>query len=365
MSVLHGYDVSHWQGSGIPGGSYTFLGIKVTEGTGYTDPTYSSHRSKARAKGVVPIFYHFARPEQGSAAAQAKRLVSHAGARRGELLCLDLEASKLSQAKTNAWAKAFGSALRKYAPGIKTVLYAGAGYAANNTGRGLHAYYDFWWFPRYASMSSTTHWPSSCNPRVSGNTTGWARPHIWQFTPAFSGRYDANVSLLTKAQLTGASAPAPKPPATTKPATTAPGGNDLFQHYASLSVSKPLTLKPTVWNGIAWQNVYAGPTKPGNAGIVYGPCYYDIKIRYRITGLPKGAQYGVRLIEALPDGKGGWKYGDVVAEAQHLATGGDELQMLCSGPDSMGKGSRVWLHIGVGNVATAKLVSAQAKAVYS
>lgn len=360
MSVLHGYDVSHYQGSGIPSGSYTFLGIKATEGSGYTDPTVASHRSKARAKGVVPIFYHFARPEQSSAASQAKRLVNAAGAKKGELLCLDLEASKLSQAKTNAWAKAFGSALRKYAPGIKTVLYAGAGYAANNTGRGLHAYYDYWWYPRYASMSATTRWPSACNPRVSGNTTGWARPHIWQFTPAFSGRFDANVSLLTKAQLTGASAPAPT---TTKPATP-PGGNDLYQHYASLSVSKPLVLKPNVWSGIGWQNVASGPTKPGNAGIVYGPCHYDIKVRYLLRGLPKGAQYGVRLVEAMPDGKGGWKYGDTVALAQHLATGGDELQMIVSGPDTMGKGSRVWLHFAVGNVSGVKLISAQAKAVY-
>lgn len=356
--MLHGFDVSHWQGSGIPSGSYTFLGIKVTEGSGYTDPTAASHRAKARAKGVVPIFYHFARPEQSSAVSQAKRLIAAAGARKGELLCLDLEASKLSQSGTNKWAKAFGDALRKYAPGIKTVVYVG-GYAHNGSGKGLSSHYDFWWYPRYPSSAHTTTWRSTFNPRLDKNTTGWSKPHIWQFTAWWAGKYDANISWLTRAQMTAGSAA--KPPTTSDNPTS--GDDDLLKNYRSAGVTKPLALPANKWSNIPWDSVYAGGIVKGKPGILHGPAKYDCKIRYRLGGLPKGAEYKVRLVEYVPDGKG-WKYADNAAQQDETMSAGDDYKTIVSGPDSMSKPAHLWFQVNPGNVNGAKLEEAYVKVFY-
>lgn len=207
--MLHGFDVSAFQDSVVPACDFVF--VKATEGSGYTSSRFDSQWASAGHRAKVRGAYHFARPEQSSALHQADRLIALARPVPGELLCLDLEASGLGQAATNAWAKAFGDRLRDRAPGVRTVLYMGSGYASSGTGRGLASHFDFWWYPQYPSTSRTSRWPSAFTPWLpSGLTCGWHAPHIWQYSDNHDG-YDASVSWLTLDQLAGHQAPAPTP----------------------------------------------------------------------------------------------------------------------------------------------------------
>lgn len=207
--MLHGFDVSAFQGNTVP--SCDFVFVKATEGSGYTSSRFGAQWASAATHAKVRGAYHFARPEESSGASQADRLLAVAHVVPGEMLCLDLEASRLDQAATNAWAKAFGDRLRERAPGVTTVLYMGSGYATNGTGRGLAGHFDLWWYPQYKSTSRTSTWRPTFDPWLpSGLTCGWVRPQIWQWTDNFNG-LDASVSPLTLDQLVnGGHAPTPK-----------------------------------------------------------------------------------------------------------------------------------------------------------
>jgi GH25 family lysozyme M1 (1,4-beta-N-acetylmuramidase) len=71
-----GIDVSSYQGSGVnwtsvKNSGITFAWTKATEGTSYTDPTYSGNVAHAKAAGVYIGGYHFAQPASGSPTAEA------------------------------------------------------------------------------------------------------------------------------------------------------------------------------------------------------------------------------------------------------------------------------------------------------
>jgi hypothetical protein len=172
----------------------------------YTDASFPSNWAGLKAAGLGRVAYHYGSPSlpvATSAAAEADRFVDIVKPQPGDVLCLDLEASRLSESQTNAWAKAFGLRLRERAPGVATWLYCG-GYSRNNSGAGLSAFFDFWWYPRYATTSPVTSWPSSATPTLSGNTTGWPAPHVWQWAESLhtsEGLVDASVSALPATQL--------------------------------------------------------------------------------------------------------------------------------------------------------------------
>ena len=202
MTLLRGHDISAYQGSTAP--SVDFVIVKATEGESYTSSRfaaqYASAKNKARHRGA----YHFARPEESSAASQAARFLAVVKPVPGESVWLDLEVSDLNQAQTNAWARSWGEYIRAHAPGVTSGVYLGAGYVSNNTGRDLSRYFDLWWYPQYPT-AFLTKWPTSVSPWLPGtNNTGWSKPHIWQFSDRLEG-LDANVTALTAAELGGTS----------------------------------------------------------------------------------------------------------------------------------------------------------------
>lgn len=198
--MIRGFDVSAYDSATVPSADFVF--VKATEGATYTSGRFAAQWASAKARARVRGAYHFARPERSGAASQADRFLAVVRPVVGEVLCLDLEASGLSQAATNAWAKAFGDRLRARAPGVATAVYLGSAYASSGTGRGLSAHFDLWWYPQYPSTAPTTTWPASFSPWLpSGITTGWRRPHIWQWTDEYAGSHDADVSTLTVTQL--------------------------------------------------------------------------------------------------------------------------------------------------------------------
>jgi hypothetical protein len=234
--VLHIIDVSAYQGTTVPAVDAVF--VKATEGKGYVSAKFKAQYASAKSKAKHRGAYHFARPEESSYKDQVKRFLDVVQPVVGESVWLDLEASKLSQATTNAWARGWGDYMRDQAPGITSGSYLGRGYVVNNTGRDLSKHFDRWWFPQYPSAyqvmglvagdqaaeeeerrrvanrsslipgrtpvaAMTTKWPPSLTPWLPAtNTTGWKLPDIWQFTDNWQG-LDASVSGLTLAQLAG------------------------------------------------------------------------------------------------------------------------------------------------------------------
>jgi hypothetical protein len=236
--MLHGFDVSGYNPTTVRKCNFVF--VKASEGKAYRSGSFSGQWASAHVNADWRGGYHFARPEESSYKDQADRFMDIVQPQPGEGLCLDLEASKLTQSATNTWARSFGDRLRDKAPGVTTVAYFGSGYAGNGTGRNLKDHFDYWWYAQYPSAyqiapasgpqipyddeaqraanrseavrgrlliaAMTTSWPSAVSPWLpSGLTCGWTKPDIWQFTDNWNG-LDASISTLTLAQLAGAGA---------------------------------------------------------------------------------------------------------------------------------------------------------------
>lgn len=207
--MINGFDISAYQTTTAPTAHFVF--VKATEGKDYTSSKFNAQWASAKSRAKHRGAYHFARPEESSAESQAKRFLDMVKPVVGESVWLDLEASKLNQSQTNAWAKAFGDYVRAHAPGVTSGVYMGSGYATNGTGRDLNQHFDLWWYPQYPSTAETSTWRTSFTPWLPGGLTcGWKAPHIWQWTDNFNG-LDANISLLTLDKLSGVSQPTPAP----------------------------------------------------------------------------------------------------------------------------------------------------------
>ena len=179
--------------------------FKCTEGTSFVDPMFADFVAQAQRLGVPHMAYMYGHPES-SAAHQVDLFLSHAKPVAGMALANDLERGTTQKA-TNAWARSVGTLLRDEAPQCKTALYMGHGYASSATGAGMSHFYDWWWYPRYPSSKFTTTWPTKFAPELSGNTTGWAKPLLWQWTQTFASKYDANISTATLDELLGGDVP--------------------------------------------------------------------------------------------------------------------------------------------------------------
>jgi hypothetical protein len=235
MSLLHGFDVSGFNPTAMRRCNFAF--VKASEGKAYRSGSFTGQWASAHANAGWRGGYHFARPEESSYKDQADRFMDIVQPQPGEGLCLDLEASKLTQSETNVWARNFGDRLWDKAPGVTTVAYFGSGYSSNGTGRGLNQHFNLWWYPQYPGAyqmaggdredlraanrshatpdrtpfaAMTSQWPPAMTPWLpSGLTCGWSKPDIWQFTDNFNG-LDASITPLTLAELVGGG-PTPAP----------------------------------------------------------------------------------------------------------------------------------------------------------
>lgn len=90
--MLFGADISHYQGDAVGMADmvdegFSFVIIKATEGSGYTDPKFAENHRDAVAAGLVTAAYHYQRP--GSISAQVDRI--KAVVPRDCPVCLDVE----------------------------------------------------------------------------------------------------------------------------------------------------------------------------------------------------------------------------------------------------------------------------------
>jgi lysozyme len=209
--MLHGFDVSHWQGSvdwadlkrryGI-----AFGACKATEGVTIIDNQFKANWSKLAGIDVVRMPYCFGHPNRDPKTTVEFFLNTVGSLTATDLLVLDLETSDgLSQATVNAWAKAWAAHVRKLAPEHTPVLYADSAYMENKTGQGLNGPYGAWWYPRYPkAYVDTTSWPSSLTATLPSPNAWGGPPNFWQFTASFitpDHVLDANVFNGTLAQL--------------------------------------------------------------------------------------------------------------------------------------------------------------------
>jgi lysozyme len=82
---LLGIDVSHYQGSinwtSVYGDGVRWAYAKAVEGTGYTDPNFSTYAGNAKAAGLQFGAYDFVHPESGCPSAEVNHFWSVAGGR--------------------------------------------------------------------------------------------------------------------------------------------------------------------------------------------------------------------------------------------------------------------------------------------
>lgn len=104
---------------------------KVSEGTRFADSLWRARAEHARAAGVRVGGYHFARPANGSAAAEAEYFARLLGPvqRRDLRPFLDLEAndSKLTPTELHAWARTFLEELHGRC-GVRGLTYSSPGF---------------------------------------------------------------------------------------------------------------------------------------------------------------------------------------------------------------------------------------------
>lgn len=191
---IHGIDVSAWQGHVDWGAVRTsgrlFAFAKATEGQTFVDSTFARNRQAMAAAGLVLRgFYHFARPDRNSAAAEADHFLRTVGPLGpGEVAVLDLEVAP--------------------GPGVGDWAAEWLGRVAQATGRTpiLYSYQSYLYSIPTARLTQYPLWIAAWGrndgtvPASPPATDRWSRWTWWQFTsnaavPGVSGRVDDSLFL--------------------------------------------------------------------------------------------------------------------------------------------------------------------------
>jgi len=179
-----GIDVSHYQGTinwaSVKSAGIQWAYIKATEGTTYTDPTFSTNYLGAYNNGIIRGAYHFAQPGSSSGTTQADYFASHGGAWSADNLTLpgmlDLEGGcyGLSTTSMRSWIQAFYNEY-KARTSRDVVIYTSAS----------------WWNTCTASWSGMSalsplfaaSWTTASDPTI---PSGFPYATLWQYTDSGS-----------------------------------------------------------------------------------------------------------------------------------------------------------------------------------
>lgn len=190
-SRAKGIDVSNNNGAinwtKVAGAGYRFAFGKATEGTTFTDGTYSTNRNASESAGLAFGAYHFARPAgtsvpgaTASGIAQADYFLSVADPQPGELPpVLDLEKTgnlkaKLLVAWTQAWVSEVYARL-----GVQPLIYSSPAFWQSYLGNSTS-------IAASGALLWIAHWTTASQPWVPAqnwNGTGWT---FWQWTDCAS-----------------------------------------------------------------------------------------------------------------------------------------------------------------------------------
>nr|XP_023907937.1 N,O-diacetylmuramidase-like [Quercus suber] len=180
---VQGFDVSHYQASvnfaSAYSGGLRFVFIKATEGTAYTDPTFSDHYNAATKAGFIRGGYHFAHGDE-DAATQANFFLKNGGGWSNDGITLpgmlDLEGDCVSV----SWIKTFSDTYHS-ATGRYPILYTSPSYWSQCTGNS-NAFVDTnpLMLARYASSPGTL-------------PGGWPYYTFWQYKDSNTYGGDSDV----------------------------------------------------------------------------------------------------------------------------------------------------------------------------
>ena len=211
IDVLHGIDVSAWNGRNIDWKEVSktnvkFCWIKVTEGQTHVNGGHAAKFEGARDAGLIVGGYHFGRPDYNKydnpytdAEKEAHHFLKHlkkVGAHSGDLLpVLDVEAGMKTDDQYNVdWALKWLDVVEEEL-GVKSVIYTAKWawslylYKANKDDlKRLTTEYPVW----YARYKRKKH---IVGPE--DKLKGWKEWDVWQYTghgtcPGLKGRCDLN-----------------------------------------------------------------------------------------------------------------------------------------------------------------------------
>lgn len=194
--VLYGVDVASYQGRPdwrrVHGAGIRFAFSKVTEATGYVNPTWAHNRSGMLVLGdnFLAGAYHFL--HGGNGAAQARYFLGHAGDVSGLAVALDVEASGADAATARAWVAEF-----KDRTGGHPVIGYFPRWYWEQTGRPDLSFFDTIWQSHYVSGSGSASALYGKVPAAWWATFGGEPISILQYSSSgsvsgISGRCDVN-----------------------------------------------------------------------------------------------------------------------------------------------------------------------------
>lgn len=131
---MEGQDWASYQDYSPSVRNVLFVFIKVTEGTGYANPKYSSQLATARAGNLFVGHYHFVKAGP-SVQAQVDYFLRKASLHPGDAICLDWEDAGVTSTEKDAWLK---YARTQIAGNIRTVLYCNKDFWFNRDHSGFY-----------------------------------------------------------------------------------------------------------------------------------------------------------------------------------------------------------------------------------
>lgn len=198
--AIHGIDVSNWQGAvdwgRVKGSGRLFAFAKATEGSTFVDKTFASNRLGMAGAGLVLRgFYHFARPDRNTAAAEAAHFLRTVGPLSpGEVPVLDLEVAP--GPGVGDWAAEW-LALVAQGTGRTPILYSYESYLYSVPTSRLTQYPL--WVAAWGANDGTV-------PTTPPGNDRWSRWTWWQYTskatvPGVAGHVDDSIFMGTVEEL--------------------------------------------------------------------------------------------------------------------------------------------------------------------
>lgn len=196
----YGVDVSSFQGNSVAYTGAKFAIVKLTEGTGYTNPKAQAQITSAKNNEMLPMGYFFATfgSNQAQANLEAKQALSVAksvGVPKGSYIAVDWETGDGNNVNggKSASANAIMEAMATIkADGYQPLIYSGASLLRNNidTSAIVKKFGVCVWVASYPTAGATYSANFAYFPSMEGVA-------IWQFTDNYKGLgVDGNITLI-------------------------------------------------------------------------------------------------------------------------------------------------------------------------
>lgn len=174
---IKGCDTSHWNSDKqfremVVTDDASFVFLKATEGRTYTDPTFKKRAKQVIDLGIGVGFYHFARPENNDAEAEALNFIN-AVKEFGDVAVYVLDWEGTAERFSPSWIRKWCSIIERET-GRTPMLYLNYSYAKNLT----------------VDLSDYPLWVAKWGPEPEGAIGQWSMGYtVWQYT---NNPYDQN-----------------------------------------------------------------------------------------------------------------------------------------------------------------------------